>query len=324
MTIHYLSTSFTPITLDTDSLKTSKASLEDLYTKLDRLYLKPLHEQVDTLKKQQRLIDKNLRELSVTVDAELQISSIKQLIANINASPEGSDQYAAEVSEIIASSLESVGNRSSELSTQLDLLKSLTPGDVTGHIETNEQQVNRQQTACQALETAVEGMVAEQEVLNTAMRITEDKTIWDEWLPLLKGFANLDPKNPIGSAIRAAVTGVTNILRIASESVTYTHLVNARKVLQGRMDEHYQRIGNYKKEIDQLNRQNVQLENFQTIATHKMNYEVEVGKVAATLTSFVSIYADSAQDNPLEYARSYSVQGEELSRYLQDMRNELR
>jgi hypothetical protein len=324
MSIHYIATSFTPIALDIGSLKSNKISLDNLYSKLDKLYLQPLQEQVDTVKQQQRLIDNNLRDLLVTLPVELQIDSIKKLIADVNASPEGMDQYTAEINEIIASSLEGVASSMSEFSSQLELLKNSTFSDVTSHIETNEEQVNRQQAACQALENALNEIRAEKEVLNTAMRVMEDKTIWDEWLPLVKGIGRLDPKSPAKSLIQAAVTGVTNIMRIASESVTYTHLVEARKILQGRIDEHFQSIGNYKKEIEQLSRQNFQLENIQAIEPHKINYETEVEKVAATLAAFVSFFAQTAQDNSLERAQRYTLQGEKLSRYLQGIRSELR
>ncbi|HEX8540748.1 MAG TPA: alpha-xenorhabdolysin family binary toxin subunit B [Pseudomonas sp.] len=324
MSIHPITTSFTPIALDTDSLKSSKISLDKLYSKLDKLYLQPLQQQINALKRQQRLVDSDLRDFLVTVPAELQLDSIKRLVADATGSPEGMDQYAAEITDFITDSLAGASNSVRKLSGQLDLLKNSTLSDVTDYIKTNEQQIQRQKTACQALETAANEMTAEKEVMNTAMRVMEDKTLWDEWLPLVRGIARLDPKNPARSAIQAAVTGVANIMRISGESVTYTHLVDARKILQGRLDSHYQSIGNYKEAIDQLNRQNVQLENIQAIAPHKIDYEVEVGKVATTLASFVSIYALTAKDNPLERARSYALQGDTLSRYLQDIRNELR
>jgi hypothetical protein len=321
MSIHPITTSFSPIVLDSASLKSCKVNLDKLYSKLDRLYLQPLQEQVTTLKQQQRRVDNGLRDLLVTVPIELHLDDIKRLMAEVSSNPGGRELYIAEITEIVADSLEYLANKVTEFSIQLDLLKNSALSDVSGYIETNQQQSQIQHTACQALEAAVADMTTDEEVLNKAMRVTEDKTLWDEWLPLVRGIARLDPKNPTRSLMQAAVTGVTNILRIANESVTYSNLVEARKVLQDRIDDHYKRIAHYKNQIDTLARQRSQLDNIQALAPHKTGYQVEVEKVSTTLTSFQSIHDLMAQGDPLERARSYTVQGEALSRYLQDILN---
>ncbi|WP_426143462.1 alpha-xenorhabdolysin family binary toxin subunit B [Pseudomonas sp. DWP3-1-2] len=324
MNIHPITTSFTPIAPDTASLTSGKVNLDKLYSKLDKLYLQPLQEQVNTLKQQQRRVDNGLRDLLVTVPVELSLDDIKRLMAEVSSNPDGRDLYIAEITEIVADSLDCLANKVTEFGIQLDLLKNSALSDVSGYIETNEQQRQIQHTACQALEAAVAAMNADKEAMNKAMRVTEDKTLWDEWLPLVRGIARLDPKNPTRSLMQAAVTGVTNILRIASESVTYSNLVEARKVLQSRIDDHYQRIAHSKTQIETLARQQSQLDNFQALAPHKTGYQVEVEKVSTTLTSFQSIHNQMAQGDPLERARSYTVQGEALSRYLQDILNKSR
>lgn len=316
--------SLTYLLPDTGIINASKANLNTLYVNCNGLYLAVLQEQLNTLKKQQRALDDSLRDMLVTVPAELQIDNIRRLIQAIRSTPHDQNLYAAEINDIIASTLEIVGDKAVALSRQLDTLNTSGLSDVSRYIQSNEQLIATQQTACEGLENAIAENAAQKEVLSTAMRITEDKTLWDEWRPLVQGLATLDPRSPAVSAIQAAVIGVTTILGIASESVTYGKLLEARKKLQSHLDAQHQDIELCKKNINILTRQAAQLADAQAIEQPKADYEREVGKVVATLTSFVSTQGSAEGLDPLEYARTFALESEALSRYLQNILEALR
>lgn len=324
MTVHYINSSFTITMPDVDFLKTNKIRLEKFYSTVGILHLPIIQEQLNNLKTQQREIDNRLRELLVTIPVDLHLESLGMLIAKAATNRGATSIYAAEIIDIITDSVESISEKVTDLSDNLITLKTLALSDVTGYIEADEKQVEKQQTACTAVEQAVVDISAEKEVLNAAMRVMEDKTIWDEWTPMFKAIARLDPKSPQLSLMTAALAGVTNILRIASESVTYTDLVEARKRLQDRLDGHASTIKKYNDEKTTLTRQIKQLGEFQAVDPHKKNYENEVEKVSITLESFVNIHSRTDQDNALEQARAFIGQGETLSSYLQEILQKLK
>jgi len=321
MTLHYIDPTFVPTMPNTDIIKASKASLEKSYVKLSVLETPVLQAQVTTIKSQQVAIDTLLRALLVTVPVDLHLDDIQMLREQANSKQGAARLYAAEMADIISTSVASIRLKSIELDEKLTALKVSTLSEVNDYIEANEKQIEIQQSASQTLEQAVAEITAEKEILSTAMRITEDKTLWDEFIPLVKSLAVLDPKNPHVSAIRAAVKGASNILRIASESITYGKLVEARKRLQVRLDDHFAKIKVYKDQISTLTRQNEDYMHFQEISQPKSSYEDEVDKIAQTLNSFVSIHSQVDQGNALEHARSFLLHGAALSRYLKEIKD---
>jgi hypothetical protein len=311
---------------NTDLINSAATDLNRAYTKPGELHLPVLQEQFTVIKKSQRSLDKALRDLLVMVPVDLQIDSIKSLLHRVTSVGDAAAEniYSAELAAVIDSSQEAVSVKVADFNESLSLLKVAEQLDVRHTLEGNKQLIKIQQTALQALEKAVSDVTAQKEKLDSAMRVLEDKSLWDEWKPLVAAIAKFDPRNPAISALRGAVTGVATILSIADEAVKYEHLVKARTALQEQLNGHVVNIKTHESRIQTLTLQNEKLTNFQAVEAHKSVYIEEVSKIADTLSLFLSVNVSPSEQDVRERARFLLLHSETLSRYLKEIRLKLK
>ncbi|MDB5981369.1 MAG: binary cytotoxin component, partial [Pseudomonas sp.] len=296
---------------------------------LNNIYIPSLQEKIRSLGAQLNLVEDCLQEVLTQTPQALQRREVQLSLQPLIPSaptgthlhtPETREAYAAEVTDYIDTALLNLGNMATRLSAGLDNLDVLGSGNGSEFVDDIEKQINSKQAELTTLTPQHSHLAEEKNVLDSAMRVFEDKNLLDELKPLVETFKYLNPKSPSVSAIRAGVAGVQNILRISSESVKYSDLVEARAELQRRLEARNGEMRKTQQLISTLTARRQQLGTVQSLKQHIVGYEQEIRKITTTLDAFLNASRNAVQDNIIEYAQAFITRADALAAYLEDLR----
>ncbi|WP_426119813.1 hypothetical protein [Pseudomonas sp. DSP3-2-2] len=195
---------------------------------LDDIYLPTLQEKVRQLATDINEADYQATSTLALLPASLQIRAIQtalRLLITEAAQPEAvPPQHTAEVRSYLDDALNQTREQYNLLSTRLDNVRAFSTGNIPDLQASMDQQLEILQADMNEAVARRDRYAQHKQTLNAAMSIMEDKTLIDQFIPLLDAFKKFDPRSPQVSLVRAAVVSVQNILRIASESVKYVDL----------------------------------------------------------------------------------------------------
>lgn len=325
MTITYLNEPFNFIGPDTAVIRTSRALLERKLAARETLYLPALKERLTTLSKLFYQLDDYARDMLASAPVELQTQEISSLLAEISDSaalePKSTansvaERYRAELSITLKATLHTMDEHAAALGERLDNLRAWALGDSASYIAAQDRQRASIQRALEALTAQSAQLERVKQPLTDAMKVYEDMTILDRWIPILEDVIKLRPLHPAINTLQAGVIGVKNILSIASEAVKYGDLLEARDRVQADLDGKYRQIADHKQQLRELSARNDDLSELQDIAAPKQQYEEQLQKLVTTLQTFITLRERQANEPVVDFARAFILQADALSKVL--------
>lgn len=327
MSITYLNPGIRYATPDLEVIRTSRIALERKLSLGETLYLETLATKISTLKSQLYVIDNRVRELLASAPVSLQTQALGELLedmrraASLTSTPSAESNaghYRNEVKVVINYSLNSIGSQAGALIKLLDDLSEWAMEDVTHFISEQESRRGGLQQTVERLTTRRIELQADKQRINDAMRVYEDLTVMDRWIPILKDLLKVKPGSANLMVLQAGVVGVKNILQIAAEAVRYDDLVAAQARAHDMLTEQQTQLTEYRDQLRVLDARTGQLRNVEGIEGLKQRYEQELRKLADALNLFLALRQRS-QDPVEEFARAFITQANTLSTWLVDL-----
>lgn len=328
MSITYINGPFTHTDPDFEVIRANRQSLTTKLASRNDIYISSIKSKLASFNQLLHGVDDNFRQLLARAPIDLQTQELSALVGRMRNSNDSQAQdvadaidavYQDEVSLIIKQALDSIGDQVRGLCEQLDGMRAWTLGDLGPFIIGHDHQAQVLEHEVEQYTRKQAELEAAKRDLNAAMKVLEDKTIFDEWLPILQAAGRIDWSKPMLAAIQAGIAGASNILRIASESLKYTDLVEARKRVQTSLDANQALIASRKKQSEALARRNRQLLDIQDIETFKDAYEQEIRKVPTALQTFMSLRERLSTEAIADCARAFIVQADALSTWLKGL-----
>jgi PAS domain-containing protein len=333
MTITYMNAAFSYNTPDTELIRASRAELvRKLSTRKD-IYLPPLKEQLDALDELLYRVDDKARELLTATPVALRIDEARDMLRRMqsaagltpSALAESKAQaFQAELDMILDSALQDIETQATLFNQRLDDLSGWTLSDVTSFIADHEHQITALQSTLPGFEAQLDELKANKQRIDAALQVYDDKTVLDRWTPILEDLLKVrDASLPLAT-LKAGVAGAVNILRIASESVRYDNLVEAREHAQALLKDVRTQMGSIEEQLGTLSARNRQLRKLEGIEGVMQRYQRQVRAVADALTTFLALRERQTDEPADEFARTYLIQAQALSAWLQDLRKNWR
>jgi len=283
-----MSTTFDLIQLNLETVRSCRDSIKAHVLELDGIYLPTLQEKVRTLATDINEADDRARSTLALLPTSLQIHAIKSALnALIKQTGPVPPQHVAELTSYLEDALNQTREHYNVLSMQLSKLLAFDTGNVTDLKGSLKVELEILEANLNETETRQERYAQHKQTLNAAMSVIEDKTLIDQFIPLLDAFKQFDPRSPQISLVRAAVVSVQNILRIASESVKYGDLVEARAKVQEKLTLITGELGDIRPRIKSVQQRLQQLSTAQTVEHDVMRYEEQVRKICTALLTFI-------------------------------------
>ncbi|WP_341522585.1 alpha-xenorhabdolysin family binary toxin subunit B [Pseudomonas sp. G.S.17] len=317
-------TIFDPIQLDLETIRSCRDSIKTHVLDLDGLYLPTLQEKVRTLATDINEADDQARSTLALLPAALQVRAIQSalniLIKEAAQSGPVPAQHVAEMNSYLEDALSQTREHYNVLSMRLDNLRAFDTGNITDLQGSLNQQLEIQQTALNETENKRDRYTGDKQTLNAAMSVIEDKNLIDQFIPLLDAFTKLDPRSPQASLVRAAVVSVQNILRMASESVKYVDMVEARAKVQAELNSIAKELGDIKPRIKSLEQRIQQLSTAQALEQNVARYEEQVRKICTALLIFINAQQAPSNVSIVEDVEAFVANARALSDYVTDLR----
>jgi len=322
MNIRTLTPPLEHIVPDLANIRSNRSQIKSKVTALDDIYLPILQEKLKALYVHLNEVEDCAQDVLARSPVALRSSGIQTMLQSILDTDKNSalrPAYIAELTDYLDSALDRVTTLTGKLSASLDQLNTFDSGETANFVVDMEKQINIAETNLQQISQQNADTQKEIDIINEAMRHLEDKTIFDELSPLVGALKHMDPRNPIYSAIRAAIASVQNILRIASESVKYKDLIEARAEVRTRLAADQEQQRETRQQIRTLTSHIEQLNTLASITTCQTNYEQEIRKISKTLGAFLSGQENTSRDDMVEYARIFIAQANDMAVYLEDL-----
>lgn len=325
MTVIHLNQPFTAAAPDPNIIRASRTELVRKLAMGESLYLPSLKQQLTALELLFTRLDDYVRQMLAAAPVALQTQDLSAMLEKMrNASalqPEALarsvvDKYDAEINDMLLSSLESMDEYASRLIDLLDNLHAWTLGEAASFITDHERQSASIHQLLDGLKRDCAELEQRKQQLNDAMQVYEEKTVLDRWTPILKDAARLNLTRPALATLQGAVIGVMHILDLASETVKYGDLVEARSRLQADLNAKYAQAAEHKRQIRGLESRNEQLRPLLRIAEVKDQYEQEVRKIAAALQAFLGLRDRRATEPASDFVRGFILYCQALSAWL--------
>jgi DNA repair exonuclease SbcCD ATPase subunit len=325
MNITYLNEPLNFMTPDTSVIRASRAELERKLIARETLYLPALRQQLKTLNQRFHQLDDYARDMLASAPVGLQTQAISTLLGRMKdaaglrptpAADSVAEQYQTEIVDTLKESLDAMEEHAAALSERLEGLRVWTLSASTHFIADHDRRCASIQQALDALAKQCTEIERRKQPLSDAMKVYEDMTILDRWIPILEDVIKLRPSHPAITTLQAGVIGVENILRIASEAVKYGDLIKSRNLLQADLDSKYKQITDQKAQLRELSARSEALREVQDIGVPKQRYEEQVQKLVVTLQTFITLRERQAREPVADFARTYVAQADALSRGL--------
>jgi DNA repair exonuclease SbcCD ATPase subunit len=325
MNITYLNEPFNFVAPDPAIVGASRTELERRLINRDTFYLPVIKHQLNNLSQLLHQLDDHARQLLAATPVALQTQELAMMLGKMRESSgieqkslaaSVSEKYQAEISDIVESSLGQVAEYAVTLSELLDSLSAWKLPDVASFIADQNHQAAARQSALNALNAECAELEARKQQINDAMKIYDERTVFDRWTPILEDAARLRLSSPAMATLQAAAIGVMNIFNIASEMVKYGDLVDARNHLQSSLDGKYAQVADFRKQLKALALRSEQLGVVQGIEQPRARYEHELRKLANALETFLSLRQRKADVSAIDYARAFTTQADALAGWM--------
>jgi len=317
-------TFFEPTQLDFETIRSSRSNIKAQLLDLDDIYLPTLQEKARKLATDINEADYQATSTLALLPALLQIRAIQtalRLLITEAAQPEAvPPQHTAEVNSYLEDALSQTREQYNLLATRLDNLRAFSTGNISDLQASMDQQLEIQQAAMNEVEARRDRYAQHKQTLNAAMSEMEDKNLIDHFIPLLDAFRKFDPKSPQASLIRAAVVSVQNILRIASESVKYGDLVEARAKVQEELNSIARQRDEIRPRITSLQQRLQQLSTARIVEQDVTRYEEQVRKICTTLLTFINAQPAPSSVSIVEDVEKFVANASALSDYASNLR----
>lgn len=322
MNIRTLTPSLEHSTPNLESIRSDRRQIKDSIFALDDIYLPVLKEKLNEFYSQLNRVEDSAREVLDRSPVALRSSGVRtvlQLLLETDASSPLRPGYVEEITDYLDSALERVTTLTDTLFSSLDRLNTFDPGETASFVSEMQMQIEHKQVDLASIELRQAATQKEKDTINEAMRYLEDKSFFDELLPLIEALKYLNPKDPASTAIEAGLAGVQNILRIASESVKYKDMVEARTEVQKSLETIKQEQRNTLQMIKTLTTHCEQLKTLESIKRCRTSYGQEVRKIGTTLSAFLKGQQNMSRDDMIEHARIFIAQANDMAVYLEDL-----
>jgi SMC interacting uncharacterized protein involved in chromosome segregation len=136
----------------------------------------------------------------------------------------------------------------------------------------------------------------------------------------LEELTKIDPKDPLLGSIQAGIKGVNNILGLASDGVKYTHLIEARSMIQERLKARRKKVLDLEEQIETSSTRIQQLTTVGGLDDHKARYVQEITKIGQALSTFVNSNLPNSAEAVAQRAERFAIQAKALVTYLNTLR----
>lgn len=332
MTVHLLDTPYQLPQPDLEVIRVSRAEINHHVIALGNIYLPVLKDELSGLRKEISLTDEQTLSLLTEVPTVLENEEINILLSAISkltehASTEESKAaitaFAKEVSGLIDQSVSAVKQYASDLDDRVTNLNAVMLSDNNDRVLELEQSIEATKKLLTVEVDAVAALEASAELLKAAINEMEKLTFFDRLKPLVESLQELtkiDPKNPALGSIQAGITGVNNILELASDGVNYTHVIEARSMIQARQKERRNKILDLEDRIETSSTRIQQLTTAGGLDDHKARYVQEITKIGQALSTFVNSNLPNSAEVVAQRAERFAIQANALGTYLNTLR----
>ena len=332
MTVHMLDTPYQLPQPDLDVIRVSRTEINHHVLALGNIYLPVLKDELSGLRKEISLTDEQTLSLLTEVPAVLETEEINVLLnaiskLNEHASTEESKAaitaFAKEVFGLIDQSVSAVKQHASDLDDRVTNLNAVRLSDNKYLLLELEQSVKTSQALLTVEKEALAALEANAELLKTAINEVDKLTLFDKLKPLVESLEELtkiDPKDPLLGSIQAGIKGVNNILELASDGVKYTHLIEARSVVQEHLNVRRKKALDLEGQIETSSTRIQQLTTAGGVDDHKARYVQEITKIGQALTTFVNSNLPNSAEELSQRAERFAIQAKALVTYLNTLR----
>jgi len=332
MTVHMLDTPYQLPQPDLEIIRVSRAEINHHVIALGNIYLPVLRDELLGLRKEISLTDEYTLNVLTGAPITLENEEVNTLLTAIDTlnkqapteeSKAAIAEYAKEVSGLIDQSVSTVKQYASDLDDRVTNLNAVRLSDNKYRLLELEQSVETSHALLTVEREALAALEANAELLKAAINEMEKLTFFDKLKPLVESLQELtkiDPKDPALGAIQAGITGVKNILGLASDGVNYTHLIEARSVVQERLKGRRKKVLDLEDQIETSSTRIQQLTTAGGLNDHKTRYAQEINKIGEALSTFVNSNLPNSAEVVAQRAERFAIQAKALGTYLNTLR----
>ncbi|MGV8862301.1 MAG: alpha-xenorhabdolysin family binary toxin subunit B [Pseudomonas sp.] len=332
MTVHLLDTPYQLPQPDLEIIRVSRTEINHHVIALGNIYLPVLRDELLGLRKEISLTDEYTLSVLTGVPIALENEEVSTLLnaidtLNKQAPTEESKaaiaEYANEVSGLMDQSVSTVKQHASDLDDRVTNLNAVRLSDNKYRLLELEQSVETSHALLTVEREALAALEANAELLKAAINEMEKLTLFDKLKPLVESLQELtkiDPKDPALGAIQAGITGVKNILGLASDGVNYTHLIEARSVVQEHLKGRRKKVLDLEDQIETSSTRIQQLTTAGGLDDHKARYVQEITKIGQALSTFVNSNLPNSAEMVAQRAERFAIQANALGTYLNTLR----
>ncbi|WP_219064308.1 alpha-xenorhabdolysin family binary toxin subunit B [Pseudomonas sp. UMAB-08] len=332
MTVHMLDTPYQLSQPDLEVVRVSRAEIDHHVIALGNIYLPVLKEKLQALRKEISLTDEYTLNVLTGVPVRLEsegmgvlFTSIEKLSKEVPAEEikAAIEEYTNELSGLMDQSVSAVKQYASDLDDRVTNLNAVMLSDNNDQMLELEQSIEATKNLLTVEVGAIAALEATAELLKAALDDMEKLTFSDKLKPLVESLQELtkiDPKNPALGSIQAGITGVKNILDLASDGVNYTHMIEARSVVQERLKGRRKKVLDLEDQIETSSTRIQQLTTVGGLDNHKARYVQEITKIGQALSTFVNSNLPNSAEVVTQRAERFAIQAKALGTYLHTLR----
>lgn len=336
MTIKSIDTTFKYPTPDLASMYASKIEIQNKIRSLSTIYLPVLAEELESFRQELNNTDKHLLDMLTIAPSFLEHDQVSELYNTVvtleSGTPSEQQKEAAaslyaEIQRLTNASLSSIKPQSAVLNNALHNLKAVTLTNNDFQIKELEKDIAAQTPRQEQLVKAIEELESDELGLNEAIKIIEAKDVFGILKDLLltaESLAGANLTNPKIELIKAALSITAKVLDKVSEAMKYSHLIEARKSVQMRLDTRRQDLATTNNTIKDYVQRKEQLIEVQSIVTPREAYEREAGTIAESVNKFLEIIGAVPTNDRAATIQTFVVHAALLRKHLETLRAQWR
>ena len=336
MTVHVMESPFQLPRPDLEVLAANRAQLRRQAEAVGDIHLPVKREKLLSLIEELSHVDKQMLDtltLGPGLLANHGLQDLLETIAGLKQQPLTEqtgihiDVIVKEIREQRAKTLARLKEQSGALDDVLVNFSAVSVSDVDHFVAEIEATLAQVDAQIAAEDQPLAKWLEEEVALNKLIADVEALSVFDKFKPLvasLDKLAEIDPQNPLVGSIKAGISGMSNILDLASDSLEYKHLLRHRERLQELLDA---LRGNARDLHEKRKAEARRLEQFrqlQALEEPKSAYIQEVARLLEALNGFLSANRIEAVDNVEARTARFIHHARILSNYLTELRREWR
>lgn len=336
MTLHTLGSPFQYPTPDIKKIKQTREELDYKIGALSTVYLPVLGEQLTSLRSEINSIDNQALNTLTLLPSALPISEVQRLhtiIENLKLEPstpeknEAIDSYYQEINSSIESGTSEVLDFATILNNNLSNLKAVTLSDNQYRIKDLETDISNISPHITKAENDIEQLVTDESELNKAIKLIEAMDTFSlikEFFLTAEKLAGLNLSAPQVELVKAGIAAAGKILNLISDKIQYDNLIEARRQIQGRLDDRSRNLTRINQDTKILQDQKKQLVEFQSVQTPREAYTNEISTLVDAVFKFLEITKHDAGDDFSSVVKRFIEQSNIFIKHMNNLRQEWR